>query len=55
MSLQVEEDSWMEEMLKRCCENWPPAELTQVMSSTNLDDVLKTEPTVSVSQVSTAG
>ena len=55
MSLQVEEDSWMEEMLKRCCDQLAPVELMQAVPTESLDNLLSKEPTVTVSQVQTAG
>lgn len=55
MSLQVEEDSWIEEMLKRCCDQWPPTELREGAPSQALDEMLRKEPTVAVSQVQSAG
>ena len=57
MSLQIEEEQWMEEMVKRCWDQMQPAEpggLTTVLPPA-LDGSHKTEPTVCVTQVATVG
>lgn len=57
MNLHMEEEQWMNEMLKRCWDQMQPAEQNSSMPvpSESLDGVLKTEPPVTITQVHSAG
>ncbi|KAK5175613.1 uncharacterized protein LTR77_000752 [Saxophila tyrrhenica] len=56
LKLQVEEEQWMDEMLKRCWDQLQPAQQGQVSTPTqSLDAVLKEGPTVSVTELRPSG
>ena len=55
--LQLEEEQWMEEMLKRCWDQLQPAQQAGLMPvpTQSLDAVLKSEPSVAVQEVVSDG
>ncbi len=56
LKLQVEEEQWMDEMLKRCWDQLQPGqEGLGPMSTQSLDAVLKDGPTVSVTELRSGG
>lgn len=57
MSLQIEEERWMEEMLKRCWDQLQPAQQAGLMPvpARSLDAVLKAEAEVAVEEVGSDG
>jgi hypothetical protein len=57
MTLQLEEEQWMEEMLKRCWDQLQPAQQAGLMPvpAQSLDAVLKAEPSVAVEVVVSDG
>lgn len=57
MTLQLEEEQWMEEMLKRCWDQLQPAPQAGLMPvpTQSLDAVLKAEPSVAVKEVAPDG
>lgn len=56
-SLQMEEEQWIEEMMKRCSIQLPPAEQHQSKTTLlpTLSTVPKDKPTVTVTQIPSAG
>lgn len=56
LKLQVEEEQWMDEMLKRCWDQLQPADDDPMMVPTqSLDAVLKAGPTVAVTELRSKG
>jgi hypothetical protein len=57
MTLQIEEEKWMDEMLKRCWDQLQPAQQAGLMPvpTQSLDAVLKAEPSVAVKEVGPDG
>jgi hypothetical protein len=53
MTLQIEEEKWMDEMLKRCWDQLQPAQQAGLMPvpTQSLDAVLKAEPSIAVKEV----
>ena len=56
-TLQIEEDKWMDEMLKRCWNQLQPAQKACLMQAPtqSLDAVLKVGPSVAVKEVGPDG
>ena len=57
LKLQIEEEQWMEEMLKRCWDQLQPEEQAGLMPvpAQTLDAVMKAQPSVAVSEVEPDG